>query len=329
LYIDPAAVSAEIENAIRDIVFKRLKRRGVVIGLSGGIDSSTAAALAVRALGRDRVFGLLMPERESAGNTTDLGRLVADSLGIQTRLEDISPSLRALGCYSRRDAAIQSVLPEYGDGWKSKIVLSDIVGGAAYSIFSVVAESPDGVQTRVRLTPDAYLTIVAATNFKQRVRKTLEYFYADRYTYAVIGTPNRLEYDQGFFVKNGDGAADLKPIAHLYKSQVYALAEFIGVPAEICNRPPTTDTYSLAQSQEEFFFALPYRQMDLCLYAKDHNFEAAEIAPMAALTSEQVQRVYRMIDSRRKAAAYLHMAPVLIEDISDPQTQVRDFAPGN
>jgi NAD+ synthase len=325
LCIDPAAVSAEIENAVRDIVFKRLRRKGVVVGLSGGIDSSTAAALAVRALGKDRVLGVLMPERESAGNTTDLGRLVADSLGIQTYLEDISPALRSLACYSRRDDAIRTVVPEYGAGWKSKIVLSDIVGGASYSIFSVVVESPDGVQTRVRLTPDAYLTIVAATNFKQRVRKMLEYFYADRYNYAVIGTPNRLEYDQGFFVKNGDGSADLKPIAHLYKSQVYALAEYIGVPAEICSRPPTTDTYSLEQSQEEFFFALPYAQMDLCLYAKDHNFDPAEIAPMAGLTAEQVERVYRMIDSKRKAAVYLHMPPVLVGEITDQYEDMRDL----
>src|SRR5690606_30847455 len=119
----------------------------------------------------------------------------------------------------------------------------------------------------------------AATNFKQRVRKMMEYHYADRFNYAVIGTPNRLEYDQGFFVKNGDGSADLKPIAHLYKTQVYRMAEHLGVPAEICRRAPTTDTYSLEQSQDEFYWALPYQKLDVCLFALNNGIPADAIAP--------------------------------------------------
>jgi NAD+ synthase len=316
LAIDAEAAVAEIEASIRDMVFGRLKRKGVVIGLSGGIDSSTAAALAVRALGRNRVFGVLMPESESASNTTDLGRLVADSLGIESRVEDISPILHAAGCYQRRDDAIRSVFPEYGPGYKCKIALADVISGAGYPIFSVVTESPDGVRARTRLTTDAYLTIVAATNFKQRTRKMLEYYYADRFAYAVVGTPNRLEHDQGFFVKNGDGAADLKPIAHLYKTQVYALAEFLGLPKEICSRPPTTDTYPLEQSQEEFYFLLPYQQMDLCLYGRNNNIPPEEIAGMAQLTTEQVMLAYKNIDAKRRASQYLHMRPLLVRDIT-------------
>ena len=131
------------------------------------------------------------------------------------------------------------------------------------------------------MPPAAYLQIVAATNFKQRVRKMMEYYHADRLNYAVAGTPNRLEYDQGFFVKLGDGAADVKPIAHLYKTQVYALAEYLGVPEEIRRRPPTTDTFSLPQTQEEFYFALPYAKMDLCLYGHNHGVPAAEVAAAA------------------------------------------------
>jgi NAD+ synthase len=315
LAIDPDVVSAEIEAGIRDAVFGRMKRKGVVVGLSGGIDSSTAAALAVRALGKDRVFGLMMPETESASNSTDLGRLVADAFGIKASVENIGPILQAAGCYRRRDEAIRSVVPEYGDEYKCKIVLSDVIGTAAYPIFYVVTQSPDGVQTRTRLTTDAYLTVVAATNFKQRTRKMMEYYYADRFTYAVIGTPNRLEYDQGFFVKNGDGAADLKPIAHLYKSQVYALARHVGVPEEICTRPPTTDTYSLEQSQEEFFFALPYQQMDLCLYGKNHGIPPEEVAERANLTCDQVARAYKNIESKRRATRYLHMPPLLIKKL--------------
>jgi NAD+ synthase len=165
------------------------------------------------------------------------------------------------------------------------------------------------------LTPDAYLTIVAATNFKQRVRKMMEYHYADRFHYAVIGTPNRLEYDQGFFVKNGDGSADLKPIAHLYKTQVYQLAEFLDVPADIRKRPPTTDTYSLAQSQEEFYFAVPYHQLDVCLFGLNHHMSPADVAPLANLTAEQVELVYKDIRSKRSTTSYLHKAPLLVEPV--------------
>jgi NAD+ synthase len=194
-------------------------------------------------------------------------------------------------------------------------VLPGVLEQDTYRIFSVVVESPSGQQQKVRLTRDAYLGIVAATNFKQRTRKMLEYYYADRHNYAVTGTPNRLEYDQGFFVKNGDGAADIKPIAHLYKTQVYQLARFLGLPDRICSQEPTTDTYPMRQSQEEFYFSLPYDKMDICLYAKNHNVPAPAVAAATGLTVEQVERVFRDIDAKRSASRYLHSPPVLMENI--------------
>lgn len=315
LRLDAALETERVARSIREIVFKTLKRRGAVLGLSGGIDSSVTAALCVRALGPERVLGLLMPETDSSVDTTRLGQLVARSLGIRTVLEDITPLLEAAGCYSRRDAAIRSVVPEYSPGCKSKIVLPGGLDHDGYKVFSVVVESPTGRQTRARLTSDAYLAILAATNFKQRVRKMMEYHYADRFQYAVAGTPNRLEYDQGFFVKLGDGAADLKPIAHLYKTQVYQLAEHLGIPEEIRRRPPTTDTYSLAQSQEEFYFSLPLGQLDLCLYGLNHGVPADDVAPAAGLTAEQVERIYRDIVSKRRVTGYLHEPPLLVDEV--------------
>jgi len=299
--------------AIRNFVFKQLRRRGAVVGLSGGIDSSVVAVLCVRALGKDRVLGLFMPETDSSGDSLRLGQLIANSLGIPTVLEDISGILEATGCYRRRDDAIRSVISHYTNDYKSKMVLPSILDRSDYRIFSVVVQSSDGVQTKARLTAEAYLGLVAATNFKQRVRKMMEYYHADRLQYAVVGTPNRLEYDQGFFVKNGDGAADLKPIAHLYKTQVYQLAEYLQIPEEIRQRPPTTDTYSLQQSQEEFYFSLPYDKMDLCLYGKSHGIPPDELAPVAELTVEQVERVYVDIEAKRRATQYLHLEPLLVE----------------
>lgn len=302
----------QIASALREQVTKRLHRRGVVLGLSGGIDSTVCAALAARALGPDRVLGLLMPEAHSAEESTPLGQLAADHLGIPTLVEDITPILEAAGCYRRQEVAIRRVLPEYGPGWRSKLVLPSVVDSDSYRLFTLVAQSPEGEQVRIRLTPTAYLELVAATNFKQRIRKMLEYHHADRLVYAVLGTPNRLEYDQGFFVKNGDGAADLKPIAHLYKTQVYALAEHLGLPREIRDRPPTTDTYSLPQSQEEFYFSLPYALMDRCLWAHNRGLTPAETAAGTGLTEDQVGRVFTDIEAKRRAARYLHEPPLLI-----------------
>ena len=315
LRIDPQAETERIVASIRETVFDQFKRKGAVIGVSGGIDSSVVAFLCARALGSDRVMLLFTPEADSSSESLRLGRMVADSLNAPSRLEDISGILKGARCYERRDEAIRSVVPEYGDGYKMKIVLPNLVEGERYALFSLVVQSPDGKQKKVRLSANAYLGILALTNFKQRARKMIEYHYADLLQYAVAGTPNRLEYDQGFFVKNGDGSADFKPIAHLYKSQVYQLAEYLGVPQEIQNRPPTTDTYSLEQSQEEFYFALPLVKMDTCLWGKNNGVPAAELAAIADLTEAQVERAYAMIDSKRRVARYLRSAPVLVEEV--------------
>ena len=316
LQIDPERELATITGRLTSYL-TRSRRRGVVVALSGGIDSSTVAAVCAAALGPDRVFGLHMPERESASDTLALSQLLASSLGIGSAVEEISPILAAAGCYQRRDDAIRTVCPDYGPGWKAKIVLPSVIDSDSFRLYSAVVMAPDGTQSRYRLTPAAYLGIVAATNFKQRVRKMLEYYHADRLNYAVAGTPNRLEYDQGFFVKLGDGAADVKPIAHLYKTQVYQLAEHLGVPAEIRSRPPTTDTNSLPQTQEEFYFSLPYAAMDLCLFGKNNGVPAADVAAATGLSAEQVGRVFRDIDRKRSSTRYLHLPPHLAGDVPE------------
>ena len=315
LTLDAPVEIARIAASMREVVFKRLRRKGVVVGISGGIDSSVVAALAVVALGADRVFGLLMPEAESSPESLELGRSLATELGIRITVEDVTPILTGARCYERRDDAIRTLVPDYGPGYKCKIVLPDVLDGDGYRIFSLVIESPDGEHRTLRLSADAYLGILAAMNFKQRTRKMIEYYHADRLQYAVAGTPNRLEFDQGFFVKLGDGAADLKPIAHLYKSQVYQLADQLGIPTEIKSRAPTTDTYSLAQTQEEFFFSVPYATLDLCLYAKNHGIDAAAVANATGLSREQIERINRDIDAKRRATRYLHEAGYMVEPV--------------
>jgi NAD+ synthase len=269
----------------------------------------------VETVGREKVLGLIMPERESSPDSLVLGNLIASHLRIEFSHIEITDILDAVGCYRIRDNAIREIIPKYNAGYRCKIVLPNILETGAYRAFSIVVESPDGNQQMKRLTKQAYLDVVSASKFKQRVRKMFEYYHADRLNYAVAGTPNRLEYDQGFFVKLGDGAADTKPIAHLYKTQVYQLAEYLGVPREIRDRVPTTDTYSMPQSQEEFFFSLPHEKTDLCLYGKDHGIPISQVAVAAELTTDQVERVYRDIDSKRRATQYLHAGAVLIEGV--------------
>lgn len=317
LDLDCASEAERICASIRESLAGPLKRQGLVVALSGGVDSSTVTALCARAIGPGRVLALLMPEKDSSPDTNRLARLAADACGVQTIEEGITAVLETVGCYRRQAEAIRMVLPGFQPDWKFKIVLPALGENPAYRLFSIVAQAPGREPVRARLTPPAYLGLVAATNLKQRVRKMMEYHHADRLNYAVAGTPNRLEYDQGFFVKNGDGAADLKPIAHLYKTQVYRLAEFLGVPAEIRRRPPSTDTYSLPQTQEEFYFSLPYEQMDLCLYGKNHDVPPAEVAAAAGLSAAQVERVYQDIEAKRHATRYLHLPPILVDSVGE------------
>jgi len=296
---------------------RRLNRRGLVIAVSGGIDSSVVAGLCAGALGPQRCYALLLPECDSSQQTLELSRSVVECFEIPYGVEDITPMLEGVRCYQRRDEAIRRVVPEFGPGWRSKIVLPSVGDKGTYNLFSVVVQSPEGTTIKRRLPLDEYLQIVAATNFKQRTRKMLEYYHADRLNYAVAGTSNRLEYDQGFFVKNGDGAADVKPIAHLYKTQVYMLAQSLGVPEAVRRRPPTTDTYSLQQGQDEFYFSLPYREMDLCLYAKNNGISARDLAPVIGLSREQVDRVFADIEHKRRTTWALHCPPLLVDHVAE------------
>lgn len=312
LRIDPEREIQSIGAFLRTALTRTLRRRGLVLGVSGGIDSAVTAAIGVKVLGPDRVFCLLMPEQESSPDTLSLSRTLVDHLGTRSEVEDITSTLEAVGFYRRYRDAVRKVVPDYGPGWGSKMVATTSPEQGGFTFFSLVVANPAGQTRTVRLPIEVYLEIVATTNFKQRCRKLLEYHYADRFNFAVAGTPNLLEYDQGFFVKNGDGAADVKPIAHLYKSQVYQLAEHLGIPKAIRERPPTTDTYSLAQGQDEFYFALPYQQMDLCLYGLNHGIPAAAVAAAADLTEAQVRSAWSNIQQKRSTVHYLHLPPLVL-----------------
>lgn len=311
---------ARICGNIRENLGKKLRKRGLVVAVSGGIDSAVCCALAARAVGAKKTYALLLPEQDSSSSSVLRGRALVEQLAVRYSVQDIASVLSAVGCYEWRDDAIRKVFPEYGRDWKSKIAIG---GGAdgAINHFKIIVEDPKGNCYRERLGINEYLTIVAATNYKQRIRKTIEFFHADRLNYAVVGTPNRVEYDQGFFVKNGDGSADVKPIAHLYKTQVYALARYMRLPAEICNAAPTTDTYSLAQGQDEFYYNLPYKEMDIALWCFNQGKPAGHLAELLDLGEADAEHVYKDIATKRRTTAPLHWPALLMEDVTGPFTR--------
>ncbi|MGQ9424670.1 NAD(+) synthase [Gilvimarinus sp. F26214L] len=322
---DAHAEAERIAGKLRSMLRNKLKKRGLVVAVSGGIDSAVSCALAVKAVGAERTFALLLPERDSSSSSEQRGRTLVEQLGVRYLVQDIAGVLEAVGCYQWRDEAIRKLFPDYGDGWKNKIAISGGVEGAI-NHFRIVVEDPEGNRYQKRLGIKEYLTIVAATNYKQRVRKTIEFFHGDRLNYAVVGTPNRVEYDQGFFVKNGDGSADLKPIAHLYKTQVYALAKDMGLPAEICNAAPTTDTYSLSQGQDEFYYHLPYKEMDVALWCFNNDKSALYLAELLGIRTTEAEYIYGDIASKRRTTAPLHWAPLLVEDVPGPLGNPKQMA---
>lgn len=307
---DAAAALARLVEATAAAV-RDLDRRGAVVAVSGGVDSGVTAAICARALGPERVLCLRLPERDVGSASSELGLELARALGTPTEEEPITDTLEALGCYRRRDEAIRAVFPDYEPSWRHKLVRSAPTGGII--VFSLVIRRPDGSEESRRMPPDAYRALLAATNMKQRVRKLLEYSWSDRLSYAVAGTPNLLELDQGFFVKGGDGLADVKPIARLYKRQVYELARLLDLPESIATRDPTTETFSLGQTQEEFFFGHPHERMDLLMWGQAIGMPAAELAPDVRLSAREVEVAYGEIERRRVATRYLH-APALVPE---------------
>lgn len=309
---EPEALLDKICDKLKNDVFHRFRRQGGVVGISGGIDSSVTLAMAARAFGADKVLGVLLPEHDSSPDSKELALELAGKYGVRTVEENISKALDGFGCYRRRDEAVKSIVPEYNPSTdKMKIVIpKEILEKKLPPVFYVTLIFADGNQVSKRLNPSAYLQIVAASNFKQRSRMSMLYYHAESNHYAVIGTPNKHEVKQGFFVKFGDGGADVMPIGNLYKSQVYQLAQYLEVPQSIIDRTPTTDTYTAEQTQEEFFYQMPFEKMDLLWYGWENGCSAEEVASVLSMTEDDVLNNYANFERKVKTTDYLRSAPV-------------------
>lgn len=302
---------------LKNDVYKKFRRRGGVIGVSGGIDSSVTLALAVKALGKDNVLAVMMPEKDSSPDSLEFGKLLAEKFGVKYKTENITPVLEGFGCYKRRDEAVKRVFPEYNPrehSFKIGLKESSIESGLP-PLFYITLVDKKGEQIKEKLKAPEFLQIMAASNFKQRTRMCMLYYHAEQKYYSVIGTSNKQEINQGFFVKHGDGGVDVMAIGHLYKTQVYQLADYLGVPEEIINRTPTTDTYSAEQTQEEFFFQLPFKEMDLLWYAYENNYEPEDVSEVVHKSTEAVKNIFNSFDRKKKTTEYLRMPPVIYSSV--------------
>ena len=303
----------QIVESLKENVYKNLARRGAIVGISGGIDSSVTLALAVKAFGPERVLGVMLPEKDSNPDSLNLACQLAEKFNVNTIKEEITDALDGFGCYERRDDAVKRVIPKYDPNiHKFKIgIKQDSLKSNMPPVFSITLVDSNGREESKLLPLKEYLQIVASSNFKQRSRMSMLYYHAERLHYAVIGTPNKHEVEQGFFVKYGDGGADVMPIAPLYKTQVYQIASHLGVPEGILNRTPTTDTYTAEQTQEEFFFQLPFDLMDLIWYGWENNYDAAEVASVLSFEKQQIENVYKNFERKRKTTNYLRQSPII------------------
>jgi NAD+ synthase len=312
LLSDVEAVANEIILKLQQDVLHNLKRLGAVIGTSGGIDSSVCLALTANAFGPERVLAVMMPEKDSSLESEQLAKELATRFDVKAIKEDITPALSGFKCYERRDEAVRRVFPEYNPKThKMKIGIKQSgLSNNLPPIFSLTIIDSNGNTEDKILPVKEYLQIVAASNFKQRTRMTTLYYHAEALHYAVIGTPNKHEQEQGFFVKYGDGGADVMPIGNLYKTQVYQLANFLGVPKAIIDRTPTTDTYSAEQTQEEFFFQMPFGLMDRYWYGFENGYSPKEVAEVMGESEQKVKALFGNFERKKKTTEYLRMSPI-------------------
>lgn len=313
LKLDAAAETGRLVTWLRQSVREQLHRRGAVVGISGGVDSAVVLKLCVQAFSPRGVVAVMMPDCDSSPDSERLARVLARESGVEPLLENITAALEGLGCYARRDNAIRRVFPEYDAraGWRAKIVLPpNLLEENTLNVFLVTVLRPDGAEETRPLPATEFLQIVAASNFKQRTRMAMLYHHAELRHFAVIGTANKNERDQGFFVKHGDSGVDCDLLAHLYKTQIYQLAEHLGVPEEIRRRTPTSDTYSAPCSQEEFFFRLPFATMDLLWFAQENGCSIPETARVMNLSEPQVQRAFEDFARKHRTTEALRLPPL-------------------
>ena len=302
-------LAEELKLFIRDHV-TGFKKKGVVLGVSGGVDSAVALTLCVQEFGKENVFGLLLPEKESAPSSKTLGAEICESLGVSYEEVPISPILEALNIYEKKDQVLKRACPEYNPRiHKTSLVLPNFLDQEVLNVPYIRLIKDGQTVAKHRLKASDYLEIIGLQGVKQRSRMLVQYMYAEKLNYVVCGTTNKTELVLGQFVKYGDGGVDIEPLADCYKTQIYALAKHLKVNEEIIKRPPSADTWSHYTTDEEFYWRMPMHIMDQLLYAQEHKLPIEVAEKNTGLPRDTIEKAWRHIDRIRETTEYIRSTP--------------------
>ncbi len=307
-----------LENFIRKQTFEDYRKRGIIIGISGGIDSAVAAALACNAVGNENVLGIILPEKESNRESQELAKTLCNKLKIKYVVEDITQILESGSVYQIREKIVQKLFPEYNNSCKYRLIFRENFDNDGLSIPYLEIQDAQNQIHKIKVSLDDYLTMTAATNIKHRTRMSRLYYHAEKNNFLVCGTTNKAEFQQGYFVKYGDGGVDIEPLVNLFKTQVYQLAEYLNVPSEIIQREASPDTWSFDISDEEFFFSLTYDIIDLMLYAREKSIPLNEVCSILELDEDKVKRILKSQERKWNSSKTSRIFPPSfdIKDIS-------------
>ena len=299
---------SSIENFLKEEILREFQKKGAVVGISGGIDSAVIASICARSINSNQVLGLIMPEKESDPTSQILAKKIANQLGIETKIIDITSILESFGVYDNKEKIIKEKFSNFNNNCKYSVRVPSKFGNSVGIPFLEILDDKNE-KHQIKISTSEFLTLTASSSIKHRVRMTLLYYYAEKNNFCVVGTTNKSEFLQGYFVKYGDGGTDIEPISNLYKSQIYQIGEFLKIPKEILEKDASPDIWSLKTSDEEFFYSVPYNVVDLILYARENKMTESEIEKVSDLPSEQIRRLIQFQNQKQVKSQHMREIP--------------------
>ena len=299
---------SSIENFVNEEISKKFQKHGAVIGISGGIDSAVMAAICAKSIDPKQVLGIIMPEKESDPTSQILAKKVAEQFQIETKVIDITSILESFGVYSIKEQIVKEKFSNFNNNCKYRVTIPSKISNSAGIPFLEILDDKNK-KYQFKISTSEFLTLIASSSIKHRVRMTLLYYYAEKNNFCVVGTTNKSEFLQGYFVKYGDGGTDLEPLTNLYKSQIYQIGEFLKVPNEILEKDASADIWSFNTSDEEFFYSVPYHIVDLILYARENNMTKSEIQKISNLSLEQIEKLLQFQNQKQVKSKHMREIP--------------------